>query len=392
MAGLLDNIDLNDPKTLGLLNLGIGILAGNTGRPGDLGQGIMGGFQNYQQMMAQQQRQKMQEQQLAQDHEMFGLKKTQMERENSKPLVVGKTLIDPVTYKPLYEGSAASGVDPYYTPIPTEHGLGSFDNRSGKFQIIAGPNGQPIVKSADSPTVRGAVKGAEAQAAANWKPSDMIEGQVLTEAQIANMARGMPNFNTPYPVTFGAPGTTATDRQEGTTGDIPLRSPFNQRPGIRVPTKAEQAAAEKEAVIKAESGAKKESTMSGIGDIINEARTVLSGDVKPTSSGFGAVIDNIGGALGYSPEGAKESDRLKAIGGALVAKMPRMEGPQSNFDVENYKIMAGDVGNPAIPIDRRLAALDQVEKLWRKYDKTSAPATQQKPRSKADILKQYGVR
>ena len=127
-----------------------------------------------------------------------------------------------------------------------------------------------------------------------------------------------------------------------------------------------------------ESKAKRDSTMSGIGSIIDEARSVLSGDADPvtgekgatpTGSVTGAAIDTVGGWFGATPEGAKEADRLKAIGGALVAKMPRMEGPQSNFDVQNYREMAGQVGDSTIPVPRRLAALAEVERLWRKYDK-----------------------
>lgn len=392
MAGLLDSIDFNDPKTAGLLNLGLGILAGNTGRPGDMGQGLMSGLQNYQQQMAQQQRQKMLDQQFQQDQELFGLKKAEAEREAkayqlqqealdrasaSNPALADLYRLDPkAAIKATFP--QAGGADPYFSPVPTEQGLAWFDHRTGKLQLI--DNQGPVIKSSDSPLVRGAVKGAESQAAAEWKPNTDIEGMVTTDANVVRDVNRLPtnNFSTPYPVTMGAPGTTATDRREGTTGDIPLRSPFNQRQGIRVPTKAELAADEKRAVTSAESAAKKEATMSGIGDIINEARTVLSGNVKPTSSGFGAVLDTIGTAVGISPEGAAESDRLKAIGGALVAKMPRMEGPQSNYDVENYKIMAGDVGNPTIPIERRLAALDQVEKLWNKYDKSKPSSPAQK--------------
>lgn len=78
--GLLD-FDMNDPKTAGLLQLGLGILAGNTGRPGDLGQGLMAGAQNYQQMMQQQQRQKMLEQQQEMQNTQFDWQKQDRERE-----------------------------------------------------------------------------------------------------------------------------------------------------------------------------------------------------------------------------------------------------------------------------------------------------------------------
>jgi hypothetical protein len=80
MAGLLDSIDFNDPQTAGLLNLGLGILAGNTGRPGDMGQGLMSGLQNYQQQMAQQQRQKMLDQQQQMQTTQFDWQKADREK------------------------------------------------------------------------------------------------------------------------------------------------------------------------------------------------------------------------------------------------------------------------------------------------------------------------
>jgi hypothetical protein len=43
--------------------------------------------------------------------------------------------------------------------------------------------------------------------------------------------------------------------------------------------------------------------------------------------------------------------------------------------VELYREMAGQVGDNTIPISQRLAALDQVERLYRKYD-ISSPVAQ----------------
>ncbi len=44
-----------------------------------------------------------------------------------------------------------------------------------------------------------------------------------------------------------------------------------------------------------------------------------------------------------------------------------MEGPQSNFDVENYKVMAGRVGDRTLPVAQRMAALTEVENMQKKY-------------------------
>jgi len=112
-------------------------------------------------------------------------------------------------------------------------------------------------------------------------------------------------------------------------------------------------------------------SMSGIGDLIQSAKDILSGEsgVKPTGSGAGTVYDIAAGFVGKSPSGAAEAQKLKAIGGALTAKMPRMQGPQSDKDVILYKEMAATVGDSTVPIDRRLAALQTVEELWAKYER-----------------------
>jgi len=407
-----------------LFQAGIGILANNTGHYGALGPAIGGGLQQAGQNI-QRQKQLKKEQEWR-DMQMKEAQKQLSDQEKKDqafadfdtrfPQYKGLAQIDPkAAIRIAYPGVDTTSADPYYTVVPTENGLGRFNARTGAFELIAGPDGKPFVNSKDSPLVRGAVKSAESEAAAAFKPNTDIDGQVLTDAQVAQMAYGnnpipfspsgqpqaprLPsnNFNTPYPVTFGAPGTTATDRAEGVTSDasIQLRNPArpNVGPGIRVPTKAEQAQVEaniqanKEVDVagrkqEAESKAKKASAMSGIGSIIDEARGVLTGTVKPTSSMAGAALDSMGAIVGFAPEGAAEADRLKAIGGALVAKMPRMEGPQSNFDVQNYQVMAGNVSDNTLPISRRLAALDEVERLWRKYDKSGAEPQQARPAAK----------
>lgn len=75
---------------------------------------------------------------------------------------------------------------------------------------------------------------------------------------------------------------------------------------------------------------------------------------KPTASGIGAGVDALGSLVGYAPPGADAAAELDTIGGWLTANVPRMEGPQSNFDVDNYKTMAGIVGNRKLPLSTRL--------------------------------------
>jgi len=87
----------------------------------------------------------------------------------------------------------------------------------------------------------------------------------------------------------------------------------------------------------------------------------------PTSSGIGAGVDALGNLVGVSSKSADTAAQLAAISGWLVANVPRMEGPQSNFDVQNYQTMAGLVGDKTKPVSQRMKALEEVRKLQQKY-------------------------
>ena len=117
-----------------------------------------------------------------------------------------------------------------------------------------------------------------------------------------------------------------------------------------------------------EETAKRTFNMTGIGEIMDRAEAVLGGQQPPTGSYMGWVVDQAGRIVGYSPPGATEATELEAIGGALVAKMPRMEGPQSDYDRQNYIQMAGQIGDRTVPADQRRRALQVVRGLWAKYE------------------------
>jgi hypothetical protein len=142
---------------------------------------------------------------------------------------------------------------------------------------------------------------------------------------------------------------------------------------------------EEQRAIKAKSAEidlKKSKNLENLPTLITRAKSVLKGESVdetgavtkaplPTQSLGGSLIDAVGGFVGKTPQGAAQADRLKVIGGALVLSMPRMEGPQSDADTKLYREMAGKVGDDTVSIERRLAALDEVEKIYSKYNKTS---------------------
>jgi len=113
---------------------------------------------------------------------------------------------------------------------------------------------------------------------------------------------------------------------------------------------------------------------------IDEARKLIP---LATGSMMGAARDVVLGAAGVATEPSKAAAKLETLAGWMVANVPRMEGPQSNFDVENYKTMAAKVGNRSAPIEERLAALDTLEMLHEKYRGINATKGVSQPDSSA---------
>lgn len=99
---------------------------------------------------------------------------------------------------------------------------------------------------------------------------------------------------------------------------------------------------------------------------IDEAERILKAR-KATGSLIGAGIAAGKGVIGKSDASTQANQQLELISGWMVANVPRMEGPQSNYDVQNYRVMAAMVGDKTKPIDDRLAALRVLRQLQEKY-------------------------
>lgn len=88
-----------------------------------------------------------------------------------------------------------------------------------------------------------------------------------------------------------------------------------------------------------------------------------------TGSTLGTGVDTVAGAIGKSTKGAQAIAKLDVLGYSLVSNVPRFEGPQGVRDVEIYERAAGDLANSKKPVETRLAALDAIITLMKKYDK-----------------------
>lgn len=100
---------------------------------------------------------------------------------------------------------------------------------------------------------------------------------------------------------------------------------------------------------------------------IGRARTLLTAGNGPTESLIGTGVDKALGVFGGSTPGGNAANSLKTLAGWLTSNVPRMEGPQSNTDLANYSIMAGQVGDSTLPVSQRLASLNEVERIQQKY-------------------------
>jgi hypothetical protein len=160
--------------------------------------------------------------------------------------------------------------------------------------------------------------------------------------------------------TYGSP-VAAQDAQGLPVFVQPTKdgSPAMVMQGIRPPKTAAEERAEAEQGTRARQGQQ-------MNEALTAAEKILKGG-KATASGIGNVMDAGARAVGITTTGAQDSARLQALSGWLVANVPRMEGPQSNFDVQNYTTMAGKIGDPTVPIAERLAALGTVRTLQQRY-------------------------
>ena len=109
------------------------------------------------------------------------------------------------------------------------------------------------------------------------------------------------------------------------------------------------------------------------------ASSAAGGSSEVFPSGAGAMADDAMAFFGKSTKGADSAQALKALGANLIMQMPRMEGPQSDRDVQLYKEMAGQIADPWIPKARKMAALQTIKGIQGRYIEQSAPQQQIAP-------------
>ncbi len=101
-------------------------------------------------------------------------------------------------------------------------------------------------------------------------------------------------------------------------------------------------------------------------DLMKSASTLLSSEA-PSSGRLSNITTGVGEFFGVGGKASQADARLNVLSGALTMKQPRFEGPQSQMDVLLYQKLAGDLGNPNIPIASRLGTIEEMVNLQKKY-------------------------
>lgn len=99
-------------------------------------------------------------------------------------------------------------------------------------------------------------------------------------------------------------------------------------------------------------------------ELAQKAQTLLPSATSGAISNLATMATD---AAGIPTNKSAADAQLRVISAALTANVPRMEGPQSNTDLLEYKRAAADVANANVPYQTRMKALQTVVNLNEKY-------------------------
>jgi hypothetical protein len=102
--------------------------------------------------------------------------------------------------------------------------------------------------------------------------------------------------------------------------------------------------------------------------------------MKASGSLAGSVKTKLQGLAGISTDETKANTEMASLQAQLMMNLKRMEGPQSDKDVQLYREQAGRIGDPMVPMGDKQAALRLIRKLTIKFiarmkEAGSAPST-----------------
>jgi hypothetical protein len=187
----------------------------------------------------------------------------------------------------------------------------------------------------------------------------------------AGVPMGVPMGNAPAGAPMGAPMANAPVAGGMPMGAAPaqqskdkfapaIQPQYQYNPSISPKANQEAAAKFGEELAKNQRNAKDSF------DLMKSASTLLSSEA-PSSGRLSNIATGVGEFFGSNSEASKADARLNLLSSGLTMKQPRFEGPQGVLDVTLYQKAAGDLGNPNLPIATRLAAIEEMIELQKKY-------------------------
>jgi len=364
MAGLLDSFGdwAATPGGQGLLTaVAAGLAGARRGAPiNSIGAGLMGGLQGYSQAQDQQ----MQQKRFDQQGKLFDAQMQNYQAEAD----TRKAALEQAQRKQSYLGSIGKVTSPMVDAKPNEfnpmQALG-YGFSPQEAQVLAG------AKDWGKPKVARTIEGTDAQGNKVTRQFDDYGNEV---------GGGVNGYVAPVQVDLGGKvmfvkpqggvtlGKTMTpgeaDSSKRGWASIKLQENNQTKPEFKDGQWVTPPRDMKPGEVRTITGGQQAKDANDALSLIGQARDILP---NATGSYAGAGYDQAMRFFGQSTDGALASAKLKAIGGALVSKMPKMSGPQSDKDVAMYREMAGRVGDETLPISERSAALDAVEEIQSRY-------------------------
>jgi hypothetical protein len=99
----------------------------------------------------------------------------------------------------------------------------------------------------------------------------------------------------------------------------------------------------------------------------DDSASLASTALPLISQAYAGVIESgikgVAGAVGFSTEAKIANDRLTQISQQLALKTPKFSGPTSDADAKRYDKAVGDLANPRVSPEAKVAALKDIQEL-----------------------------
>lgn len=215
---------------------------------------------------------------------------------------------------------------------------------------------------------------------------DMQGRQFDSELDYKNRALQQNNQNNGYHTTIYGPNGTVYDKDVRSGAITVQNDPVTGKPLVsgnldsttqgNIAREKTLATGDAQRVNQAAKGAGDEKD---VNSLLDKAESLID---DATGSGIGEIRDSALSVVGQSTKAGDAAAQLRTLEGALIMKMPRMEGPQSDSDRLLYKQMAAQIGDASVPASQRKAASAMLRSISSKYtgkSEKAAPSNGERP-------------